>query len=243
MPPVDVLLTGVPYDGGALERPGARVAPRAVREASLRLGGYAEALGIQVWDEINAADGGDVVPSDDGPQALDQIAHRAETVARSGVIGGWVGGDQTITLGVLRGIHRAKLKSVAMVHIDASTDTLGKAGSRDIHQNSVLRIAGEEGLVRPDSVLQIGIRGPHTSEREIHVAIAAGYEIVKADDVKWDLHAAVSQVRRVVRQGSVYVSVDVSVLDPAHAPGVAGARPGGLSTWELQQILRSLVGA
>lgn len=244
VPPVDVLLTGVPYDGGALERPGARVAPHAVREASLRLGGYAEALGIQVWDEIKAADGGDVVAgTDDAAHALEQIAQRSEAVARSGVIGGWVGGDQTVTLGVLRGIHRAKLKSVAMVHLDAATDTLGKAGSRDIHQNSVLRIAGEEGLVRPDSVLQVGIRGPHTSEREIHVAIGAGFEIVKADDVKWDLHAAVSQVRRVVRQGSVYVSVDVSVLDPAHAPGVAGARPGGLTTWELQQILRSLVGA
>jgi agmatinase len=244
VPPVDVLLTGVAYDGGALERPGARLAPRAVREASLQLGGYAEALGIQVWDEIKAADGGDVVPAaDDVPHALEQIARRSETVARSGVIGGWVGGDQTVTLGVLRGIHRAKLKSVAMVHIDASTDTLGKAGSRDIHQRSVLRVAAEEGLIRADSVLQIGIRGPHISEREIHIAIGEGFEIVKTDDVKWDLHAAVSQVRKVVRQGSMYVSVDVSVLDPAYAPGVAGARPGGLSTWELQQLLRALVGA
>jgi agmatinase len=244
IPSVDVLLTGVPYDGGCLERTGARLAPRAVREASLGLGGYTEALGIHVWDEIRAADGGDVViASDDGAHALEQIAERAEAIARSGVVSGFVGGDQTVTLGVLRGIHRAKLKSTAMLHIDASTDTLGKAGARDVHHRSVLRVATEEGLIRGDSVLQVGIRGPHTSDREIQIAVGAGFEIVKADDVKWDLHAAVSQIRRVVRQGSLYVSVDVSALDPAYAPGVSGARPGGLTTWELQQILRALVGA
>ncbi len=244
VPQVDVLLTGLPYDGGALERPGARLSPRVVREASLSFGSYAEALGIGVWNEIRAADGGDLPLSpDDSAAALSLIAERAEAVARSGVIGGWVGGDQTITLGVLRGIHRAKLKSAAIVHIDCATDTLGPSGSRDIHQHSVLRAALEEGLVRAESVLQVGIRGPHTSEREIQLAVGAGFEIVKADDVKWDLHGAVSQIRKIVRQGSLYVSVDISVLDPAFAPGATAARPGGLSTWELQQVLRALVGA
>jgi agmatinase len=243
VPAVDVLLTGVPYDGGALERTGARFAPRAVREASLRFGGYSEALGIHVWDEITSADGGDVAAFDDGPRALDRIAERAEAAARSGVVGGFVGGDQTVTLGVLRGIHRAKLKSVALLHIDSSTDTAGKAGTRDVHHRSVIRVARDEGLVRPDSVFQVGIRGPHSSDRDLGVAIGAGFEIVKSDDVKWDLHAAVSQIRRIVRQGSLYVSVDVSALDPAYAPGALGTRPGGLSTWELQQILRALVGA
>jgi arginase family enzyme len=240
VPSVDVLLTGLPHDAGALERPGARFAPRAVRDASASFGGYSEALGLHVWDEVAAGDGGDVFSSAD---PLAAIAQRAEAIARSGVVGGYVGGDQTVTLGVLRGLHRAKLKSVAMLHIDAATDTLGPAGARDLHHRSVLRVANEEGLLRSDTVLQVGIRGPHTSDREIRVAVGAGFEIVKTDDVKWDLHAAVSQIRKVVRQGSLYVSVDVSVLDPAYAPGAPGARPGGLSTWELQQVLRSLVGA
>ncbi|HEX3593652.1 MAG TPA: arginase family protein, partial [Polyangiaceae bacterium] len=195
VPSFDVLLTGVPYDGGSLGRTGARLAPRAVRAASLELGGYAEALGIQVWDEITGVDGGDVAVLDDPERALDAIAERAEAAARSGVVGGWVGGDQTVTLGVLRGIHRAKLKSTAIVHIDASTDTLGKAGTRDVHHKSVLRVAAAEGLIRCDSVLQIGIRGPHTSDRELQLAMNSGFEILKADDVKWDLHAAVSQIR------------------------------------------------
>src|SRR5262245_32061957 len=56
----DVMLTGLPYDGGVLERPGARGGPRAAREASLVLGTYSEALGLDVRDEIRAADGGDL---------------------------------------------------------------------------------------------------------------------------------------------------------------------------------------
>jgi agmatinase len=67
--------------------------------------------------------------------------------------------------------------------------------------------------------------------------------VVSTDDVRWDLHAVVSQVRRLAEKGKLYVSIDVSVLDPAFAPGTGFPVPGGLSTWELQQILRSLVGA
>jgi arginase family enzyme len=53
----------------------------------------------------------------------------------------------------------------------------------------------------------------------------------------------VSQVRKLVQKGGVYVSVDVGALDPAYAPGASFPVPGGMTTWDLQQILRALVGA
>jgi agmatinase len=243
-PSVDVLLAGVPYDGGALHRPGARLAPASVRAATAAFGSYSDALGISVWDEIRAADGGDVaLLSHEGGAALEAIARRAEEVARSGIIGGYVGGDQTVTLGVLRGIHRAKLKSVGLLHIDSCTDTAGPVGSRELHQFSVIRRAAEEGLLRAEWVLQVGIRGPHFSDQDIEYSHGKGFEIVKVDDVKWDVHSAVSQIRKIVRKGSLYVSVDVSALDPAFAPGAGAARPGGMNTWEMQQLIRALVGA
>lgn len=244
VPQVDVLLSGVPHDGGALERSGARFGPRAVRDASLAMGGYSDALGIDVWQEIRAADGGDLKlgasPTD---EALDLVARRAEAVARSGVIGGYIGGDQTVTLGVLRGIQRAKLKSLSMLHIDSSTDTLGSVGSRSVHHHSVMRLAIEQGLLRPDGVVQVGVRGPHLSGKEVSLAVDQGFEIIKVDEVKWDVHAVVSQIRKIVRKSALYVSVDVSALDPAFAPGVGMLRAGGMSSWELQQVLRALVGA
>jgi agmatinase/guanidinopropionase len=244
VPDVDVLLCGVPFDGGSSYRPGARFGPRAVRDASALARGFSAALGIDVFEELRVADGGDVPlsPHDIGA-AIAAVADRAEAIARSGVIGGYVGGDQTVTLGALRGIHRAKLKSVGLVHIDTHSNTAGPAWGQDIHHGSVVRHAVAEGLIRPEWSVQIGLRGPYSSGGDLAFALSNGFEIVDIDEVKWDLHSAVSTLRKVVRQGPIYLSVDIAALDPAHAPGVGVPWPGGMSTWELQQILRALVGS
>lgn len=243
VPEVDVLLHGVPFDGGTSFRPGARLGPRAVREASSLARGFSAALGVDIYEELRVADGGDIptAPHDVDP-ALDVIARRAEAIARSGVIGGYVGGDQTVTLGALRGIQRAKLRAVGLVHIDAHANTAGPAWGRDVHHGSVVRHLVEEGLVRPEHSIQIGLRGPYSSAEDLAFSLAQGFEIVNMDEVKWDIHSAVSQVRKVVRHGPVYVSVDICALDPAFAPGTGIPSPGGMNTWELQQILRALVG-
>ncbi len=244
VPDVDVLLTGVPLDVGSSYRPGARLGPRAVREASSLTRGFSAALGIDVFEELRVADGSDVAPSPhDLEAAIEAVASRAEAIARSGVIGGYVGGDQTTTLGALRGIHRAKLKSVGLVHIDAHSNTAGPAWGRDVHHGSVIRHAVTEGLIRPDWTVQIGLRGPYSTSGDLSFALSHGFEIVNVDEVKWDLHSAVSTLRKVVRHGPVYVSVDVAALDPSQAPGVGIPWPGGMTAWELQQMLRALVGS
>ncbi|HEX3777699.1 MAG TPA: arginase family protein [Polyangiaceae bacterium] len=244
VPAVDVLLCGVPFDGGTSFRPGARFGPRAVREASALARSFSAALGVDVYDELRVADGGDIaVPPHEADSALGVVAERAETITRSGAIGGFIGGDQTLTLGALRGIHRAKKKAFGLLHIDAQSNASGPPGDSAAHHASVIRKAVEEGLIRADSTMQIGVRGPYSSSDELSFALSHGFEIVTTDEVRWDIHAVVSQVRKLVRKTALYVSVDVSALDPAFAPGTAFPLPGGISTWELQQLLRALVGA
>lgn len=244
LPPVDVLLCGAPFDGGTSFRPGARFGPRAVREASALSRPYSQALGVDIFQELSVADGGDVGGAPhDIDRALDAIADRAEAIAESGAIVGFVGGDQTVTLGVLRGLRRAKRKAVNLLHIDSHVNASTPTDGRDLHHGSVIRHALQEGLVRPDATMQLGVRGPYSSADDLAFAIGSGFEVVSTDDVRWDLHAVVSQVRRLAEKGTLYVSIDVSVLDPAYAPGTGFPVPGGLSTWELQQVLRALVGA
>ena len=244
VPAVDVLLCGVPFDGGSSFRPGARFGPRSVREASALARSFSAALGVDVYDELRAADGGDVaLPPQELGSALAAITARAESITRSGAICGLIGGDQTLTLAALRGIQRAKKKAFGILHIDAQSNSLGSAKDPHLDHSSVLRHALEEGLIRPDSTLQIGVRGPYSSADDLTFAAAHGFEVVPMDEVRWDLHSVVSQVRKLVRKGALYVSVDVSALDPAFAPGTSFPLPGGMNTWELQQILRALVGA
>jgi agmatinase len=245
LPPVDVLLCGAPFDGGTSFRPWARFGPRSVREASALSLPYSQALGVDIFGELQVADGGDVGGSPhDLDRALDAISARAAAIAESGAIPGFVGGDQTVTLGALRGLRRAKHKSVGLLHIDSHVNASPAADDgRDLHHGSVIRHAVQEGLVRPEATMQLGVRGPYSTADDLAFALRRGFEVVSTDDVRWDLHAAVSQVRRLVERGTLYVSIDVSVLDPAYAPGTGFPVPGGLSTWELQQILRALVGA
>ncbi len=243
VPAVDVLLCGAPYDAGTAFRPGARFGPRAVREASALARPFSAALGVDVYDELRVADGGDIaIPAHDAGSALAAISARAELITRSGAIGGFIGGDQTVTLGALRGIQRAKKKAFGLLHIGAQSNCLGSAGEPPDSSNA-LRHAVEESLIRPDFVLQVGLRGPYSSADDLSFAVSHGFELVNMDEVRWDLHAVVSQVRKLVQKGALYVSVDVSALDPAHAPGTSFPLPGGMNTWELQQILRALVGA
>jgi agmatinase len=244
VPAVDVLLCGVPFDGGTSFRPGARFGPRAVREASALARPFSAALGVDVYDELRVADGGDIaVPPHDTSVALEAIAARAELVTRSGAIGGFIGGDQTLTLGVLRGIQRAKKKAFGLLHIDSQSNASGAHGDAALHHASVIRHAVEEGLIRADSTMQVGIRGPYSSADDMSFARSRGFEIVTTDEVRWDIHAVLSQIRKLSQKTALYVTVDVSALDPASAPGTAFPLPGGMNTWELQQLLRALVGA
>jgi arginase family enzyme len=242
-PSVDVLISGVPFDGGSAFRPGARFGPRAVREASVLAGSFSSALGVEVFRELGAADGGDVTaPAPTVAAVLDAVAERTHAVAASGVIPGFVGGDRTLTLGALRGLKRAKHRAFGLLLIGAHPGASSVEGA-ELGALNFLRQAVEEGLVRTDSTMQVGLRGPYQTADELSFAFSHGIDTVGIDEVRWDLHAVVSQVRKLVQKGALYVSVDLGALDPAHAPGVTLPVPGGMTTWDLQQLLRALVGA
>ncbi len=239
----DVLLVGAPLDAGTTFRPGARLAPRAVRDASCLAQPFNVALGVDLSAELTVADNGDLpLPPHDLDASLEQIADRAAAIVSCGSVPGFVGGDQTTTLAALRGIRRAKLKAATLLHFDAHSNCAGPAWGRDIHHGSAIRVAVQEGLVDARRTVQVGGRGPYATRQELDFALANGIELIGVDDVKWDIHSVVGQLRRAAQQGPLYVSVDVSVLDPAYAPGTGIPRPGGLTTWELQQLLRALTG-
>jgi arginase family enzyme len=243
IPGVDVLISGVPYDAGSAYRPGARFGPRSVREASALASPFSAALGVDVFAELAAADGGDVVAQATSVEAaLEAVAERARAVAASGVIPGFVGGDRTLTLGALRGLRRSKPKALGALLI-GSNPAASNAPSREPRALNFVRHAVSEGLVRPDCAMQVGLRGPYAAGDALSFAFSHGIDTVGIDEVRWDLHAVVSQVRRLVQKSALYVSVDIGALDPAYAPGASFPVPGGMTTWDLQQILRALVGA
>lgn len=238
----EVGIVGVPFDGGASYRPGQRFAPVGVREASSlgrvfhmgRMSGFA--------DKIKVADVGDVpvVPVD-----LMKTYERIETFFDKGMGLGKrfisIGGDHSITLPILRSVRRAIGKPVRLIHFDAHFDTYPAAWDCEYHHGSFARHAVEEGLIDPKGSIQIGIRGPLTAADDLDFALKHGIRVATVDDVK--LGGGVEAFIKTLPDfgdDPVYISFDVDCLDPAYAPGTGTPVPGGLSTFETQQILRSL---
>jgi len=237
----DVVLFGVPTDLGAQGRTGSSLAPAAVRRASWTYGSYSQALGLDVEEELSIADAGDVRfgGSDAPEEALRLVQEHVYNLSRGGQIPGMVGGNQTLTLAALRGLNQAKRRPVALLHLTPSHRM--RAG--EATESGMLRLANQEALVRPQSVLQVGVRNGGAHGDESQEAFRAGFERLSMDDVRWDVHGSMETIRRLVAGSALYVSIDLSVFDPSVCPGVTRPVPGGLSSWEGQQILRALVGA
>jgi len=239
---VDVLICGAPFDGGTTYRPGARFGPRAVRAASALSRGYHPGPALDVFQTLRCADGGDVlcVPMS-MERTLDNVAQRARAIATAGALPAFVGGDHSISLGVLRGLA-AVHGPLGLVHFDAHSDTYGPAWDVDLHHGTVFRLAAQEGLLRNAEVVQLGVRGPFTSAHDLDTAHALGFRIVGIDDIKADLGAVVAQLGALAAGGKLYVSFDLDAVDPAYAPGTGTPVPGGLTSYEALRLVRALAG-
>lgn len=239
---LDAMIVGAPFDGGASFRPGARFGPRAIREASSLTRGFHPEQGLDVFDVLDVADGGDVVciPMDLA-RTLDNVRDKVASIVSAGCLPIVVGGDNTISLGVLRAIAAAH-GPVGLVHFDAHSDTYPPAWGCDPHHGTVFRNAVEEGLLEPHRVIQIGLRGPYSTRGDLDYAKDHGFALVSAADVRADVAGVAARMGAVARRGPVYVSLDIDCVDPAFAPGTGTPVPGGLTSLEILQLVRALRG-
>jgi len=240
---VDVAVVGVPFDAGVSYRPGARFGPSHVRESSRLLRPYNPAVDVEPFAAQQVVDAGDIAanPFDIGA-AIEQIEEGARgLLERAGRIL-TIGGDHTIALPLLRAMA-ARHGPVAVVHFDAHLDTWDTYFGAAYTHGTPFRRASEEGLVDRTGCLHVGTRGPLYGADDLAQDRVLGFQVIGSDDYQTDgLAAVVERVRARLGDGPVYVSIDIDVLDPAHAPGTGTPEAGGLTSRELLHTLRGLVG-
>jgi agmatinase len=237
---LDVAISGVPFDIGASNRPGARFGPRAVRTIE-RVGPYNHVLDCAPIYDLAVADVGDVPFS----SRYDLAASHREIEAWTAAIVGQgarplsVGGDHSITYPILKAVGAGG--PVGLVHIDAHSDTGGPFDGLRENHGAPFRNAVLAGVLDPTRTIQIGLRG--ASEYLYEFATDAGMTCLHAETVaEMGVPAVVAKAREVVGEGPVYLSFDIDALDPAFAPGTGTPEIGGLTTREAQAILRGLAG-
>ncbi len=248
---VQGVVLGAPFDGGVLNRPGARLGPWALRAASLGMGRLPMPLRLQGngADEIprgfaalDWVDGGNIPTLPFGiPAALSTVQDTITAWIARGARTLLLGGDHLMTLGALRA-HRRKHGPLGLLHFDAHPDAgIGEAWGTAHHHGTWVRAAIEEGLIEPRRTVQIGLRAPRFESEELAFLANAGVRMWTPWDLRDGRLSAQLQgdIARVA-QGPAYISLDLDVLDPAYCPAVAEPVPGGLSVTELVALLQPI---
>jgi agmatinase len=240
--PCDVAVVGVPFDSGTSYRPGARFGPAAVRQGSRLLRPWHAALDVAPLTAQQVADAGDIACNPfDIKEAVDQIEAAADVLLGDAGHLLAIGGDHTIAYPLLR-VTRRKFGPVALVHFDAHLDTWDTYFGAPITHGTPFRRAAEEGLFLDGASLHVGIRGPVYARRDLEEDAGLGFRIVPAMDLEHGIEGVVARIRERVGDAPLYLSIDIDVLDPAHAPGTGTPEAGGLTSRELLGILRGLAG-
>jgi arginase len=224
-----VALVGVPSDGNSSFLRGSAAAPSEIRRELLcESGNLCTEAGIDLAAGTRWSDLGDfdIAEADDGPSV---IARQAEAVLNGGYRLLALGGDHSVTYPLVQA-HARRYGALKIVHFDAHPDLYEEfEGNRLSHACPFARIL-EEG--HAEHLVQVGIRGSNLHQRE--QAARYGVETLPA----WDLRNAARLLSSL--EGPIYLSVDLDVLDPAFAPGISHREPGGLSTRQLLDLIRTI---
>jgi arginase family enzyme len=132
---------------------------------------------------------------------------------------------------------------LGLVHFDAHPDTWDEYfGSKYFH-GTPFRRAIEEGLVDPQRMIQVGIRGPLYGDEDFAFHAQHGIEFHRIESVKENGTAWVAErLSRLRSGGPVYCSFDIDAVDPAYAPGTGTPEVGGLTSYEALVLVRALAG-
>jgi agmatinase len=244
----DVVILGAPFDGGTSNRPGARFGPMAIRMTDyLPHDGSRPslALGTDALVDLRVVDAGDVeMYSGDIEKALPALEAAVEKVTRAGAIPVVLGGDHSIAFPDAKGVANVLGHGrVSMLHFDAHADTGDiEFGSLWGHGQPMRRLI-ESGALRGDRFLQIGLRGYWPPPETLDWMAAQGMRSYEMTEIgRRGLAVCLSEAFAIAVDDceGVFLSVDIDVCDPGHAPGTGTPEPGGLTARELLDSVRRI---
>lgn len=244
VPRADIAVVGVPFDSGVSYRSGARFGPSHVRESSRLLRPYNPAQDVSPFALAQVVDAGDIpVNPFDITEAVDEVTRAVDALHENVTRVITIGGDHTIALPLLRSAAK-RHGPVAVLHFDAHLDTWDTYFGAPITHGTPFRRASEEGLIDLTASCHVGTRGPLYSKQDLLDDERLGFSIVSSEYIEeHGVVAAIERMRTRLAGKPVYVSIDIDVLDPAHAPGTGTPEAGGMTSRELLRMLRALTDA
>jgi agmatinase len=244
----DVVVIGAPFDGGTTHRPGTRFGPQAIRTTDYLPHDRSRpnlALRVDGLQDLRVLDAGDVeMFSGDAERSLRALEEAVTTVARNGALPLVLGGDHAIAFADAKGVanHHGHGR-VSMIHFDAHADTGDiEFGSLWGHGAPMRRLI-ESGALRGDRFLQLGLRGYWPGPETLAWMAEQGMRSFEMTEIgARGLTACLDDAFAIATDecDGVFLSVDIDVCDPGHAPGTGTPEPGGLSARQLLDAVRRI---
>ncbi len=245
---VDVVILGAPFDGGTSNRPGTRFGPMAIRMTDyLPHDGSRPSLALATdgLKDLRVLDAGDVeMPPGDIITSLGVLEAAVEKVTRAGAIPVVLGGDHSIVYADAKGVANVLgYGEISMMHFDAHADTGDlNFGSLWGHGQPMRRLI-ESGALAGNRFLQIGLRGYWPPPETLDWMAEQGMRSYEMTEIGHrGLNECLTEASAIATDGcsGVFLSVDIDVCDPAHAPGTGTPEPGGLTARDLLDAVRRL---
>ena len=223
------VLFGAPYDSTTSFRPGTRFGPAAMRMESFGIETYSPLQDKDLCDDAKVFDSGDLELPFGAPEpALAMIEERAAQILAAGKRPFLLGGEHLVTLGAFRAVAK-KYPDVVVIHFDAHADLREDYLGNPLSHACVLRRCHD--LVGDGRIFQFGIRSGTRDE----------FQFMKDGHVTTEPFADTT-LKRVVasipKTTSVYLTIDMDVLDPSEFPGTGTQEAGGFRYPQLVADMR-----
>jgi len=223
---------GIPFDVTSTYRTGARFGPTAIRQASLNIETYSFRSGMDM-ENVELHDLGDLNVSADPEKTVDILRLVVEDIRTAGKMPVAIGGEHTITLGIMKGLTTDS-KKTAIISFDAHLDLREEFMGLTLSHTTFMQLINEE--IKPGKIIEIGTRA--ACKEELAYARKTGIDFVTSHQIRSE---GAEQITRKIKQKlaqfeQIYLSVDLDVLDPAFAPAVQNPEPEGIDTNMLLEI-------
>lgn len=131
--------------------------------------------------------------------------------------------------------------SVALIQFDSHTDTWDTYYEEKYWHGSPFIRAHEEGLLLPDKVFQIGIRGTLNHPGDLEASLELGYHVMTTQELrKTGAAETVRKIKEAIGDTPCFLSFDIDFVDPAYAPGTGTPEVGGFTSFETLELIRGL---
>lgn len=226
------VVVGVPYDATASFRRGAHEGPAAIRHASYNFETWLLELGLDI-DDVPVHDAGDVPEVFAPSEMVDLVDRSLSVMLGDGKLPILLGGEHNATEGAIKALSRRYEDLVILVldaHLDFRDEYLGEPRSHAC----VTRRCSE--LVGVDNIAVCGVRS--VSPEELEISQDVGLAFAPADRVREEgLDTVLEDLLGSIGNGPLYLSIDLDVLDPSHAPGVQNPEPWGLTPLDVRHVI------